>query len=84
MNKGEKMTREDERKLYEAYNTLDKLLNSPKQELETQEVQDIVESLKELAITIFRQTIEKPSIYNKAVQIFENECEKILAKYKKT
>ena len=51
------MTREDERKLYEAYNTLDKLLNSPQNKLKLEEIEDIVKEFKDTDIFIKSNSI---------------------------
>lgn len=77
------MTREDERKLYEAYNTLDKLLNSSQNKLKLEEVKDIVKEFNNTVTLMLRELPLKPMYMYKATVFFDNFCDDFIKKYKK-
>ena len=77
------MTREDERKLYEAYNTLDKLLNSPHNELKLEEIKDIVQEFKETVTLMLRELPLNPIYLSKATAFFDEYCDNFIKKHKK-
>ena len=77
------MTREDERKLYEAYNTLDKLLNSPQNKLKLEEIEDIVKEFKDAVTLMLRELPLKPIYLLKATAFFDKFCDNFIKKYKK-
>ena len=77
------MTREDERKLYEAYNTLDKLLNSPQTKLKLEEVEDIVKEFNDTVTLMLRELPLKPIYMSKATAFFDKFCDNFVKKYKK-
>ena len=77
------MTREDERKLYEAYNTLDKLLNSAQNELKLEEIKDIVQEFKETVTLMLRELPLKPIYLSKATAFFDEYCDNFIKKHKK-
>ena len=77
------MTREDERKLYEAYNTLDKLLNSPQNKLKLEEIEDIVKEFKDTVNLMLRELPLEPIYLLKATVFFDKFCDNFIKKYKK-
>ena len=77
------MTREDERKLYEAYNTLDKLLNSPQNKLKLEEIEDIVKEFNDTVTLMLRELPLKPIYLLKATAFFDKFCDNFIKKYKK-
>lgn len=77
------MTREDERKLYEAYNTLDKLLNSPQNKLKLEEIEDIVKEFNDTVTLMLRELPLKPMYLAKAIVFFDEFCDNFIKKYKK-
>lgn len=77
------MTREDERKLYEAYNTLDKLLNTNQSKLKLEEIEDIVNEFRRTVTLLLREIPMTPIYLAKAESFFDKFCDNFIEKYKK-
>ena len=68
------MTREDERKLYEAYDTLDKLLNTNQSKLKLNEIKDIVHEFNIVVTHLLGDIPMKPTLLIKAQAYFDKFC----------
>lgn len=77
------MTREDERKLYEAYDTLDKLLNTNQSKLKLEEIEDIVNEFNSVVTQLLHEIPMKPIILIKAQAFFDKFCDDFIKRYEK-
>lgn len=77
------MTRDDERKLYEAYDTLDKLLNTNQYKLKLNEIKDIVNEFNTVVIHLLGDIPMKPTHLIKAQQFFDKFCKDFIKRYEK-
>lgn len=77
------MTRDDERKLYEAYDTLDKLLNTNQSKLKLNEIKDIVNEFNIVVIHLLGDIPMKPTHLIKAQQFFDKFCKDFIKRYEK-
>ena len=77
------MNREDERKLYEAYYTLDRLLNSSQSQLKLEEVEDIVQEFKNTVTLMLRELPLQPIYLCKATAFLDKYCDSFIKKYQK-
>ena len=77
------MTREDERKLYEAYDTLDKLLNTNQTKLKLDEIKDIVHEFNTVVIQLLHEIPMKPIFLIKAQTYFDKFCKDFIKRYEK-
>lgn len=72
------MTRDDERKLWEAYTVLSNLLNRPKHQLAMEEVNDIVELFQAVMRNILNELPIDPGTKMKATVYLEDYCDKFM------
>ena len=77
------MTREDERKLYEAYDTLDKLLNTNQSKLKLNELKDIVNEFNTVVTHLLGDIPMKPIHLIKAQAYFDKFCKDFIKRYEK-
>lgn len=77
------MTRDDERKLYEAYATLNKLLNEYPYRLKMEEVKDIVNEFHENVTDLLGDIPMKPIYLIKAQAYFDKFCKDFIKRYEK-
>lgn len=77
------MTRDDERKLYEAYATLDKLLNDYPYRLKIEEIKDIVHEFNIVVTHLLGDIPMKPTHLIKAQQFFDKFCKDFIKRYEK-
>ena len=77
------MTRDDERKLYEAYATLNKLLNEYPYRLKIEEVEDIVNEFHENVTRLLGDIPMKPMHLIKAQAFFDKFCKDFIKRYEK-
>lgn len=77
------MTREDERKLYEAYDTLDKLLNTNQSKLKLNEIKDIVNEFNTVVTRLLGDIPMKPTLLIKAQTYFNKFCNDFVKRYEK-
>ena len=77
------MTREDERKLYEAYDTLDKLLNTNQSKLKLNEIKDIVYEFNIVVTHLLCDIPMKPMHLIKAQTFFDKFCKDFIKRYEK-
>ena len=77
------MTREDEQKLYEAYDTLDKLLNTNQSKLKLDEIKDIVDEFYMVVIHLLGEIPMKSIYLIKAQAFFDKFCNDFVKRYEK-
>lgn len=77
------MTREDERKLWEAYKTLDKLINTPHKTLKLEEVEEIVEEFRKTVALMLGEIPMKPFYRAQALSFFDKYCDDFIKNKKK-
>lgn len=77
------MTREDERKLYEAYATLNKLLNEYPYRLKIDEIEDIVNEFNTVVMDLLGDIPMKPMHRIKAQAYFDKFCKDFIKRYEK-
>lgn len=77
------MTRDDERKLYEAYATLNKLLNEEPYRIKMEEIKDIVNIFHEKVASLFRLAITSPTLLGLAQECFDKFCKDFIKRYEK-
>ena len=77
------MTRQDEQKLYEAYYTLDKLLNTKQSELKLNEIKDIVNEFNTVVTQLLHEIPMKPILLIKAQAYFNKFCKDFIKRYEK-
>lgn len=77
------MTTDDERKLYEAYDTLDKLLNTNQSKLKLNEIKDIVDEFNTVVTNLLGDIPMKPMHLIKAQAYFDKFCKDFIKRYEK-
>ena len=77
------MTRDDERKLYEAYDTLDKLLKTNQSKLKLNEIKDIVNEFNKVVTQLLHEIPMKPTFLIKAQVFFDKFCKDFIKRYEK-
>ena len=77
------MTREDERKLHEAYSVLDKLINTPQSQLKLKEIEDILYEFKDVVNLMLREVPLKPVYLCKVTAFLDKYCDSFIKKYQK-
>lgn len=77
------MTRDDERKLYEAYATLNKLLNTEPYRLKMEEIKDIVHEFNTAVTQLLHEIPMKPIYLIEAKASFDKFCKDFIKRYEK-
>ena len=77
------MTRDDEQKLYEAYDTLDKLLNTNHSKLKLNEIKDIVNEFNTVVMHLLGDIPMKSTHLIKAQAFFDKFCKDFIKRYEK-